>query len=54
MGSDQTYYFHPGVATRTNPLVPERAEELMAQTAQTSEAFLDAEGRLYYHGESFR
>jgi len=53
MGSGQTYYFHPGVRTRTNPLVPERAEELMAATVAASEAFLDGEARLYYHGERF-
>lgn len=53
MGSSKTYYFHPGVATRTNPLVPAEAERLMAETAKTSEAVLDAEGRLYYHGEDF-
>jgi hypothetical protein len=53
MGSESTYYFHPGVATRTNPLAPEEAERLMAETAKTSEAFLDSEARLYYHGERF-
>ena len=53
MSGGQTYYFHPGVATRTNPLAPDEAERLMAETARTSEAFLDAEGRLYYHGEDF-
>jgi hypothetical protein len=53
MGGQQTYYFHPGVRTRTNPLVPERAEELLEQTVRTSEHFLDGEGRLYFHGERF-
>lgn len=53
MGSDQTYYFHPGVATRTNPLVLEETERLMAETVTTSEAFLDSEARLYFHGERF-
>jgi len=53
MGGHQTYYFHPGVATRTNPLVPDRAVKLMEQTVRTSEAFLDSEGRLYFHGERF-
>ena len=53
MGGHQTYYFHPGVATRTNPLVPERAEELLEQTVRTSEDFLDGEARLYFHGERF-
>ena len=53
MGGQQTYYFHPGVATRTNPLVPDRAEDLMEQTVRTSEDFLDGEARLYFHGERF-
>ena len=53
MGGGQTYYFHPGVATRTNPLVPDRAEELLEQTVRTSEAFLDGEARLYFQGERF-
>ncbi|MDH3748584.1 MAG: M14 family zinc carboxypeptidase [Gammaproteobacteria bacterium] len=53
MGSDQTYYFHPGAATRTNPLVPNEAERLMQATVKASEDFLDAEGRLYFHGERF-
>nr|MDJ0906938.1 M14 family zinc carboxypeptidase [Woeseiaceae bacterium] len=53
MGGQNTYYFHPGVATRTNPLAPARAEELMAETVRTSEEVLDSEGRLYYQGEGF-
>ena len=53
MGGGNTYYFHPGVATRTNPLVPERAEEMIAATVRTSEDFMDSEGRLYYSGEDF-
>lgn len=53
MGSDQTYYFHPGAATRTHPLVPDEAERLMAETVKTAEAFLDSEARLYFHGERF-
>lgn len=53
MGSNRTYYFHPGVRTRTNPLAPERAEELMEETVRTSEAFLDGEARLYFHGERY-
>ncbi len=53
MGSGETYYFHPGAATRTNPLVPDEAERLMEKTVRTSEDFLDSEARLYYHGERF-
>ena len=46
MGSNQTYYFHPGVKTRTNPLALDEAERLMAETARFSEDVLDAEGAL--------
>ena len=53
MGSSSTYYSHPGVATRTYPLVPDRAEELLEETVETSEQFLDSEGRLYFQGERF-
>ncbi len=53
MGSNQTYYFHPGVKTRTNPLALDEAERLMAETARFSEDVLDAEGALYYQGERF-
>ena len=53
MGGQQTYYFHPGVRSRTNPHVPKRAEELLEKTVGTSEEFLDGEGRLYFHGERF-
>ncbi|MDJ0760673.1 MAG: M14 family zinc carboxypeptidase [Woeseiaceae bacterium] len=53
MGGAQTYYFHPGVRTRTNPLAPEAAEVLMARTAAFSEEVLDREGRLYFQGERF-
>ncbi len=53
MSGGQTYYFHPGVATRTNPLALDEAERLMAETVRTSEAFLDSEARLYFRGEGF-
>lgn len=53
MGSESTYYFHPGVPTRTNPLVTDEGKRLMQAVVRTSEEFLDSEGRLYYHDESF-
>ena len=53
MGADKTYYFHPGVRTRTHPLIPDEAEALLLDTVRESEDFLDSEARLYYHGESF-
>ncbi len=53
MGSEHTYYFHPGVATRTHPLIPDEARRLMADTVRESERFLDSEARLYFHGERY-
>lgn len=53
MGSDSTYYFHPGVPTRTNPLVTDEGKRLMQAVVSASERFLDSEARLYFHGESF-
>ncbi len=53
MGSSQTYYFHPGEKTRTNPLALDEGERLMAETARYHERALDAEGALYWQGERF-
>ncbi len=53
MGGGQTYYFHPGVSTRTNPLALDEGERLMAETTRTSAAFMDSEARLYFRGEAF-
>lgn len=53
MGPDSTYYFHPGVPTRTNPLVTDEGKRLMQAVVTASEEFLDSEARLYFHGESF-
>lgn len=53
MDSDSTYYFHPGVPTRTNPLVTDEGKRLMQEVVTSSEEFLDSEARLYFHGESF-
>ncbi|TDJ36103.1 MAG: peptidase [Gammaproteobacteria bacterium] len=53
MGPNSTYYFHPGVPARTNPIIPAAAESLTAASVRFSEEFLDAEGKLYYHAEGF-
>ncbi|MEM9401479.1 MAG: M14 family zinc carboxypeptidase [Pseudomonadota bacterium] len=53
MGSNQTYYFHPGERTRTNPLALEEAERLMEATGRYSAEALDDEGALYWQGERF-
>ncbi len=53
MGSNATYYFHPGVPSRRNPLIPEAARALAQRIADFHRAALDASGRLYYSEESF-
>jgi len=53
MGSDSTYYFHPGVPTRINPVIPDAATALTEGAVRFSEEFLDSEGRLYFHAEGF-
>lgn len=53
MGSNATYYFHPGVPSRRNPLIPARAREILSKVAGYHAGFLDAEARLYYTEESF-
>lgn len=53
MGTESTYYFHPGEPLRRNPLIPVRARELTLGIAQRHIEFLDSEGRLYTSEEGF-
>lgn len=53
MGSDRTYYFSPGIRTRSHPLITARAEDLLSRVVSESEAFLDSEARLWFHGERY-
>ena len=53
MGSDRSFFFQPGIATRTNPLTPARNQELTAALGNYHARALDAIGSLYYSGESF-
>lgn len=53
MGSNSTYYFHPGVPTRKHPLIPDRSRELLSRMADFHAAFMDSEARLYYNEEGF-
>jgi len=53
MGSEQTYYFSPGVSTRNHPLIPKQGMDLVAKVVQPSEAILDAQKRLYFHGDRY-
>ena len=53
MGTESTFYFHPGEPLRRNPLIPEQARELTLGIAQHHIDFLDSEARLYTSEEGF-
>lgn len=53
MGSERTYFFQPGIPSRTNPNTPESNQELTARIAEYHARNLDAIGSLYYTRESF-
>lgn len=53
MGSEQTYYFHPGEEGRSHPLLTASSENLLARLARYPARHLDAEGRPYFTGEVF-
>ena len=53
MGSDATYFFQPGVPSRTNPLTTERNQELTARVARRHAEALDRVDQLYYTRETF-
>lgn len=53
MGTESTFYFHPGEPLRRNPLIPEEARDLTLGIAQHHIGFLDSEARLYTSEEGF-
>lgn len=53
MGSNGSYFFQPGIPTRTHPLTPEKNTELTKLLATYHAKALDEENRLYYSEESF-
>ncbi len=53
MGSDATYFFQPGVPSRTNPHTTERNQELTARIAERHAAALDRVDELYYTRETY-
>jgi Zinc carboxypeptidase len=52
-GSNATFFFQPGVASRVNPLTPEKNQELTAKLAKYHAAFLDRIGSLYFTKENY-
>ncbi len=53
MGTNSTYFFQPGVPSRTNPITPPKNQELTGKIAEFHAAALDKIGSLYYTRESF-
>ncbi|WP_085299983.1 M14 family zinc carboxypeptidase [Cognaticolwellia mytili] len=53
MGANGSYFFQPGIPTRTHPLTPTKNTELTQLLATYHAKVLDDKGRLYYSEESF-
>ncbi len=53
MGSSATYYFHPGVPSRLNPLIPARSRELLQAISRYHVDFMDSEAKLFFTEEGF-
>jgi hypothetical protein len=53
MGSNNTYFFQPGIPSRNNPLTPAKVFDLTRQVAGYHAKALDQIGSLYYTEESF-
>ena len=53
MGTESTFFFQPGIPSRTNPMTPPRNIELTRQIATYHTAALDKIGSLYFTEESF-
>ena len=53
MSTIGTYYFHPGVEARKNPLIPEQLRVLAGRFAVSNGRMFDTLGQLYYSAEGF-
>ncbi|GHE96857.1 M14 family zinc carboxypeptidase [Thalassotalea profundi] len=53
MGANSSYFFQPGIPSRTHPLTPKKGTELTQLIATFHASALDKENRLYYSQESF-
>ncbi|MGB2739818.1 MAG: M14 family zinc carboxypeptidase [Cognaticolwellia sp.] len=53
MGANGSYFFQPGIPTRTHPLTPSKNTELTRLLATYHAKALDTKDRLYYSEESF-
>ena len=53
MGSNASFFFQPGIPSRTNPLTPQLNQDLTKEIATYHAKALDKIGSLYYSEESF-
>ncbi|WP_291722935.1 M14 family metallopeptidase [Bernardetia sp.] len=53
MGTNSTFFFQPGVPQRTNPITPQKNQELTGEIGKFHANFLDNIGSLYYTQQSF-
>lgn len=53
MGTNATFFFQPGIPSRTHPLTPAMNQQLTKEIGDYHAAELDKIGSLYYSGESF-
>jgi hypothetical protein len=53
MGSSSTFFFQPGILSRTNPMTPERTTELTRKIGHYHAAALDPDGSLFFTEEIF-
>ena len=53
MGTNATFFFQPGVPSRTHPLTPKLNQELTAEIGKYHAAALDSIGSLYYTEEGY-
>lgn len=53
MGTNETFFFQPGIQSRVNPLTPKRNQELTQAIGKFHEAALNKIGSLYYSEEDY-
>ena len=53
MGSHRTFFFQPGIPSRTNPLTPDINQQLTEDIGRYHAAILDSIGSLYFTKESY-
>lgn len=53
MGTNSTFFFQPGIPSRTHPLTPDENQELTAEIGDFHARALDGIGSLYYTKENY-